>query len=449
MTVPASRLVCGGCGASPRPGEPFPFRCRSAGADDIDHVLVRILHPGRVRFPDGGGGEDRPFVRYRQLLHSYHRAVAGGMADEEFVEIVVALDDAVRRVAGTGFRVTPLARSKRLSDALGFSPSGGVWVKDETGNVAGSHKGRHLMGVLLHLEVAEHLGEADREDRPDLAIASCGNAALAAAMLAKAVGRKLSVFVPVDAEPAIVTQLEELGAGVVTCPRVPGGAGDPTFARLQDAEAAGALPFTCQGTENGLVIEGGATLGYEIVTQAATEGISFDHLVVQVGGGALASGCVLALRDAVALGALSRMPRVSTVQPAGLHPLERAYRRVRELLPEAPSPADIDQALRGAAAHRSRYMWPWEEEPRSIATGILDDETYDWRAVVGGMLESGGQPVVVSEEHLAVARDLGAAAGYCVSATGSAGLAGLIDLLAEGAIGIDDRVVVLFTGVDR
>ena len=32
----------------------------------------------------------------------------------------------------------------RSSDALGFGVDGGVWVKDETGQVAGSHKARHL-----------------------------------------------------------------------------------------------------------------------------------------------------------------------------------------------------------------------------------------------------------------------------------------------------------------
>ena len=31
----------------------------------------------------------------------------------------------------------------------------GVRVKDETGNVSGSHKARHLMGILIYLEVLE------------------------------------------------------------------------------------------------------------------------------------------------------------------------------------------------------------------------------------------------------------------------------------------------------
>ncbi len=449
MSPPASRLVCWGCGAAPWPHDPYPFRCPDAGVGDVDHVLVRVLDLDRVHFPSGRAGAGSPFAHYRGLLHSHHRVAAAGLADEEFVEIVTRLDDAVARVAGTGFRVTPFARDATLSDELGFGAAGGVWVKDETGNVAGSHKGRHLMGVLLHLEVAERLGLADPAARPDLAIASCGNAALAAAVVARAADRRLRVFVPVDADPVVMGGLRELGADVVVCARTPGEPGDPAYAGLRSALAAGALPFTCQGSENGLVIEGGETLAYEIASDLAADGMALDHLVVQVGGGALASACLQGLDEAVELGALDRRPRVHAVQTTGGHPLERAYARVRKVLPASPGPAEIAAAMHDAATHRSGFMWPWEGEPRSIATGILDDETYDWRAVVDGMLSTGGRPLVVSEECLGRAHDLGRAAGYPVDPTGSSGLAGLLDLVAAGDVSPDDRVAVLFTGVER
>ena len=454
MSSRASRLSCWGCGRAPRPLDAYPFRCPRADVGDVDHVLMRILDREKVRFPEGPPGPGSPFVRYRGLLHSHHRARAARLPDDEFAELVIRLDDAVARIAGSGFRATPFGRNATLSDRLGFSATGGVWVKDETGNVTGSHKGRHLMGILLHLEIAERLGLADPGARPDLAIASCGNAALAAAVIARAADRRLRVFVPVDAEPVVLRGLRELGADVVTCPRAPGIPGDPAYARLRAEVAAGALPFTCQGSVNGLTIEGGETLAYEIVSDLQVEGVTLDHLVVQVGGGALASACIQAFDEALALealdlGTLGRGPRIHTVQTAGGHPLERAYRRVRDRLPASPSGSDIDDALHDAARHRSAFMWPWEEEPRSIATGILDDETYDWRAVVDGMLATGGRPLVVTEECLARAHALGHAAGYPVDPTGSAGLAGVLDLVAEGGLEPDDRVGVLFTGVDR
>src|SRR5262249_7675697 len=158
----------------------------------------------------------------------------------------------------------------------------------------------------------------------------------------------------------------------------------------RDKLARGALPFTTQGNENGLAIEGGETLGYELVTALASLPGGLDHLIIQVGGGALASSCTQALREAVELGALDPLPRIHTVQPAGARPLERACRRVRALLPPEPGPEAVREVMAEAAAHRSAFMQPWEAAPHSVATGILDDETYDWRAVVEGMLMTGG-----------------------------------------------------------
>jgi len=94
-------------------------------------------------------------------------------------------------------------------------------------------------------------------------------------------------------------------------------------------------------------------------------------------------------------------------------------------------------------------MQAWETPPHSVATGILDDETYDWRAVVEGMLLTGGRPLVVSETALTEAHALAAATGIAVDPTGSAGLAGLPELRRSGEIGEHDRVAVLFTGLRR
>ena len=127
----ASRLVCWACGAVPTTREPYPFRCPRAGVGDVDHVLVRILDRDRVRFPDGTAGPGTPFVHYRGLLHSHHRATAAGVDDDELCELTTRLDDAVAGVAGAGFRVTPFGRDDVLSERLGFSAAGGVWVKDE------------------------------------------------------------------------------------------------------------------------------------------------------------------------------------------------------------------------------------------------------------------------------------------------------------------------------
>ncbi len=400
----SSRMICAGCGWTAPPLDPRPFRCPHAGRDDVDHVLARRLESASpVPFFET---ETNPFLRYRTFTHAWHTAQAIGMSDGEFVDLVRALD-----AHAGGIVVTP------------FEQRDGFWVKDETGNVAGSHKSRHLMGLMLWLLVAERIDPSLAHAR--LAIASCGNAALAAATLAHAAKRELDVYVPGDASPSVIARLETLGANVTRCMREPGVAGDPAYLRFREAVARGALPFTCQGNENGLVIEGGQTLGWELASQLAARGAALDHLFIQVGGGALASATIAALEEAQALGVLPRMPRIHAVQTLA-SPLRRAYDRVLE--------HGIDEAI----AHRSRFMWPWETAPHSIATGILDDETYDWAAVLRGVLSTGGSVITVSEDEL---REANRIAGDDVSATGSAGLAGALSMRCG-----DESVGVLFTG---
>jgi threonine synthase len=459
-------MVCAGCGTALVEGDPYPFGCPNARpGDDVDHVVTRVLDSCGLSWADLADDDPNPFVRYRRLFHSWHIAARRGMADEDYVELVRTLDKEVAGVEGRGFEVTPLRRAEELSARVGFAMGGGVWVKDETGNVSGSHKARHMMGLLIHIAVVERLGLAPAGGVPDLAIASCGNAALAAAVVAKAGARPLHVFVPTRGDPSVVARLEELGAIVNVVPRQERVPGDPTYLALQRAIAGGALPFTCQGNENGLVIEGGTTLGYELASQLAEEGVTVDRISIQVGGGALASAVIQGLREAVELGGLPEMPRIDTVQTLGGYPLKRAYDRLRERIvdrlrasgrmghPHVPvfvaewfdSP-EVQEGLLYARTHRSEFMWPWEEEPRSIAHGILDDETYDWFAVVRGMLQTGGEPVLVDEETLEEANELArSTTGIDVDHTGSSGLAGVM----ESDSGEDERTVVLFTGRER
>lgn len=382
---------------------------------------------------------------------------------------------AVEARPGRGFRLTPLVTSERLATQLGHT--GALYLKDETHNVAGSHKARHLFGLLLAIEV---LGIG--RDRA-LAIASCGNAALAAAVLASAGGRCLRVFVPPDAEPAVVQRLRALGAGIEVCERMAGQLGDPCVLRLRAAVAEGAVPFSCQGSDNGLAIEGGETLGWEIATQLA--GAPLDRVFVQVGGGALGSAVGRALQQAFHSGARTRLPRLHAVQTQQLSPLARAYERLARRLdsalghdpvsdPESTSIAfqtaradrlaaafhdpTFQSLVKTAAAHRAELMWPWEHAATSVAHGILDDETYDWLALVRAMLESGGFPILVDEATLIRANALAVnATGIDVDATGSAGLAGLIalnelsrDAPAGSRLAVaNESCLVLFTGVRR
>jgi len=452
-------LRCHGCGAEIA-GEPYPFRCpRADSGDDADHVLEPIIEPGEGPFADATANQ--PFVRYRGSLYSCALARSRGMSDADFVRLVLELDAAVAAVAGGGFRPTPFTPAPTLAARLG---GGEIWVKDETDNVAGSHKARHLFGIVLALEVAERTGLTSRAetDRRGLAIASCGNAALAAAVIARATRRPLQAFIPRDANPRVVAELDRLGVAVAVCRRGAGEVGDPCLRAFRDAVRGGMLPFCCQGSENGLAIEGGMTLGWEMAEVLAAAGARLDRWFVQVGGGTLASACVQALERARACGLLHELPRLHAVQTAGGWPLRRAYERLRARALGAPGDDDaiaacslrgpaaaaaVAEALEFARTHRSCFMWPWETAPRSIARGILDDETYDWFRVVRGTVEHGGWPIVVSEARLAEAQALAHDALTArADPTGSAGIAGLIELRSRGRPAPDERVAVLLTG---
>jgi threonine synthase len=404
-------FVCHGCGAVVDAARAFPFACPNAGAPDgdIDHVLIAPADVSDL----GAAEEEDPFLRYRRWLSPYRLARSAGLSDTAWAELVGELDKALRAVDGRGFRRTPFGRQPALAAALGLA--GELWIKDETFNVSGSHKARHLMGAMLYLRVLEisglALGDGLRSRR--LAIASCGNAALAAAVIARAANWPLDVFIPTDAEADVVRRLRGLGAVVVSCERRPDESGDPCVYAARRAVGAGAIPFGVQGPDNGLAVEGARTLAFEMAETLAAEGAEVDVLYVQVGGGALASALAQGLAIAAAARLVRRAPRIIAVQTAGCAPLARAWARLGGV------------ALGDAVRSRPRFMWPWESVPASLANGILDDETYDWFEVVKAMRETGGEALVADEAAVARAFELARAhTGVPASATGAAGLAG-------------------------
>ncbi len=466
-------LICQGCGRAVPLDASAPWRCPSAG-DGGDHVLAAPPYPNSA-----AGPESNPFLRYRRAMSAWHLAQQHGLGDADYTRLVRDLDERVAAVDGVGFAQTPFGRSLALQQSAAVP--GPIYVKDETAAPGGSHKARHLMGLALFAQVQQRVGLLSAE-LPRLAIASCGNAALAAAVIARAWQRSLDVFIPPDANPRVVARLQALGAQVAICQRQPGVAGDPCYHAFLQAVANGALPFCCQGSDNGLTIEGGQTLAFELAEQMAGADVRGGRLFVQVGGGALASSVWQGLAQVVPA---QQRPRLHPVQTRGAFPLRRAWLalavevaqtlgdpalldRARALTPTGDpqqdqvfakdlqvhlaSPAGqsaLAQTLATAASERARFMWPWEEAPHSVAHGILDDETYDWLALLRGTLESGGFPVVASEEQLERAHAQGRAAGYRADPTGTSGFAGLLVLAEAGVLAAAEPAVVLFTGVER
>ena len=184
MDVPlAAGWSCVVCGAHVDIAQPLSWRCPNATGLDRHHALQLVQSIAPLR----GTDDPNPFVAFRPYLAWDSFAAANGMTAAARTAMVRQVDADIADIGGIGFQVTPFERADALSDALHFDVDGGVWIKDETGQVAGSHKARHLMTILLHLLTAEALGVSpwvEAADRPPLAIASCGNAAFAAATLA-------------------------------------------------------------------------------------------------------------------------------------------------------------------------------------------------------------------------------------------------------------------------
>lgn len=426
---------CAACGTEVPIATVMPFRCPN-DPGDRHHTLLAV---GATQ-PVAATPDPNPFLAYDTGLAWAAFAAAHGMDAAARAGLVRELDGRVASVAGTGFHRTPLQRADGLSDSLGFTAAGGVWVKDETHNVAGSQKARHLFTVLLHLHAAEQLGLVPWRgpaERPALAISSCGNAAIAASTLAASLGWRIRVFVPPWASQAVLARLGALHAEVNICPRLATDPpGDPCVHRFREAVAEGALPFAVQGPENALCLDGGRTLGWELLDAAAEQGVQFQRVFVQVGGGAFAASVGAALQSSPVA------PRLMAVQTAGCAPLAGAWQRARRLV----------GGVAEAGAHWAECMRVWgsdgEPEPQSAADGILDDETYDWLGITAALAATGGDVVVAGEADVVEAHRRGVAlTGVDATATGTAGLAGL--LAARATIGDGERVAVVFSGVTR
>jgi threonine synthase len=419
---------CAACGYLVDIATPWAWRCPNSSLHDRHHVL-RLM--GVHRRPDIA---THPLLIGDANLAWLSFARSHNMPDTASERLVTSLDTAVRSVDGVGFHVTPYGRADRLSEALGFDPAGGVFVKDETGNVGGSHKARHLASILLHLLVAEALRIAPERHRPRLAIASCGNAAIAAATLAAAAEWPISVFVPIAADPVVLEHLTRLGAKLVLCERSVGDpAGDPCMHQFRVAVDDGAIPFTVQGPENGLCLDGGRSVAWEMAAQSADQPL--HRIMAQVGGGALATCVGDGYRGGPA-------PALTAVQTEACAPFDRAWQTAQRI------------GLTDVGFDWATCMYPWQPSgaptgaPTSLATGILDDETYDWVGLVEGLAWTKGESVVVSDSDIALANSLARAnTASVVDHTGTAGLAGLIAL--RPLLDATDRVGVIFSGLDR
>jgi threonine dehydratase len=185
------------------------------------------------------------------------------------------IKEARSRLGGVA-RMTPVYGTETLSKKVGRP----VWLKAENLQRTGSFKVRGAVNKLATL--------SEGERRAGVVAASAGNHGQAVAWAAREAGIKATIFMPQDAPMAKVEPTKNYGGKA----ELTGGSFEEALqAARAYAESSGATfvhPY-----EDEKVIAGQGTIGLELVEQVP----DFGTVLIPIGGGGLASGISLALRE--------------------------------------------------------------------------------------------------------------------------------------------------------
>jgi threonine synthase len=297
---------------------------------------------------------------------------------------------------------TPLYRAERLAAQLRLQ---NLWVKDDGRNPTASFKDRaSAVGVVKALELKRDIVTA----------ASTGNAASSLAGLAASVGITTYIFVPETAPQAKIAQLLIFGANVIAVK----GTYDQAFDLCLAASATYGW-YSRNTAYNPYLSEGKKTAALEICEQLDWE--APDRIFVSVGDGCIIGGLWKGLKDLYALGFIEKMPRLMGVQAEGSAVLFNAWQKGTE---------EIEPVVPHTLAD-------------SIAVGIPRDRIKALRAV----RETNGEYITVSDEEILEAmRLLAREAAVFGEPAGVTGFAGLHQMVRQGRIDPEERIVVLVTG---
>jgi len=322
---------------------------------------------------------------------------------ERYFEFLPLLDR--NKLVHLGEGNTPLVHARNLGRRLGIPR---LYLKNEINNPTGSFKDRP---INVGLNRALQFGAKT------VASASSGNAANSLAAGSAKANIRCVAFVPADAPRSKVAQLLLYGAEVIPVGRPEAYLGDPTVEMLTRCyRELGFHPIPSFGHLNPYQMEGAKTIGYEIAEEMVP-----DHMLIPLGGGGLYLGNHNAFTEYMKLGIVDELPVMHAVQGAGCAPLVAAFRE-------------------------NKAIETWKE-PRTIAAGLADPFTWDGERVLAAMKENGGVAVGVKDGPIVEAQKLLARyEGIFAEPTGTASLAGLLELVDEGIISRDETVVVEVTG---
>ena len=319
-----------------------------------------------------------------------------------YAEMLPVQDERYRYTLGEGF--TPLLPLKTLGAELGLRD---LWAKDEGLNPTGSFKAR---GLAMAVSRAAELGVKA------VAIPSAGNAGSATAAYAARAGIPAHVYLPRDVPKTFLAEIRALGAEITL---VNGLITD--CAKLVKKGADDGRWFDLSTLKEPYRVEGKKTMGYEIAEQLGWD--VPDVIIYPTGGGTGIVGIWKAFDEMEVLGWIgSKRPRMISVQSAGCAPIVRAFEQEEE------------------------FAEPWQNAA-TIADGLRVPAAIGDFLILRAVRESGGTALAVSDEEIRAAqRTIGQREGMFVAPEAAATIAALQNLVAKGAIGTDEHVILLITG---
>jgi threonine synthase len=308
---------------------------------------------------------------------------------------------------------TPLYAAPRLGERIGIH---NLYLKDETVNPSASTKDR---AGAVTLRRAMDIGAGV------VSVASTGNAGSSLACLAAAVGLRAVVFVPEDAPAAKLTQSLSFGATVFA---VRGSYDDAFDLCLKASDEFGW--FNRSTGYNPYTREGKKTCAYEI--WEALGGRVPDRIVVPTGDGNLLSGIWKGWVDLREIGLVDRVPKIDCVQSDASAAICVAARRIRDAGDTNPDWSTV--AIDAVSAD-------------TVADSISVDQPRDGLAAVKGILQSGGETLLVPDaEILAAIPELARTTGIFAEPAAAAPWAAVKQLVHDEKIDADELVVCIVSG---
>lgn len=257
---------------------------------------------------------------------------------------------------------TRLVRADNLAAVLGIT--GGLWVKDDSGNPTHSFKDRV---VAVAQSAARRLGYGT------LSCASTGNLAHAVAAAAARGGQRSVVLVPSDLEAGKTVATAAYGGHLIA---VEGTYDDVN--RLC-SELAGDPLTTDWGFVNVTLrpyyAEGSKTLGYEIAEQLGWR--LPQQVVVPVASGALLTKVDKAFRELVATGLVQSTPyAVFGAQAQGCSPVAQAFDAGHDVV-RPVRPATIAKSLAIGNPADGPYALDVVRRTGGAVAAVTDDDVVD------------------------------------------------------------------------